>query len=410
MEKNSSGYFSWWQRPDLCYQDDQLFFAGNTVKDLIDEHGTPTFVYSGQRVAENIQRLKTALNATTLKDRYSILYAMKANRFQPLLQLIRQQKSVGIDACSPDEVALAVKCGFHPSQISFTAGSLSQKDVARLNEFDGLFMDCDSIHAIRTWGELNSGSEIGIRVNPAIGVNRENNDALQYAGAVTTKFGVYKEQFLEALQVAEQYKLSVTKIHFHTGCGFLTAQLTQLDKVIETCLWFVDNCPTVKRVNVGGGLGVPHVFSDQPLNLAKWAGVLEKHFAHRDIHLEMEPGEYIAKDSGILLLSKTFLEKKRQTLFLGVDAGFNIAPEPAYYKLPFQPAPLTDPSLTPIEYLEKVMVVGNINEALDVWYEDALLPDMSDEANLVLINAGAYSSSMASNHCMRGEFKEILLD
>jgi diaminopimelate decarboxylase len=55
-------------------------------------------------------------------------------------------------------------------------------------------------------------------------------------------------------------------------------------------------------------------------------------------------------------------------------------------------------------------VVGNINEALDVWYEDALLPNMEDQDHLVLINSGAYSSSMASNHCMRGEFKEVLLD
>jgi len=54
-------------------------------------------------------------------------------------------------------------------------------------------------------------------------------------------------------------------------------------------------------------------------------------------------------------------------------------------------------------------VVGNINEALDVWYENAMLPDMSDEDYLVLINAGAYSASMASNHCMRGEFRERLL-
>ena len=410
MVEPSPDYFSWWQRPDLCYQEGQLLFAGNFVKDLIAAHGTPTFVYSGQRVTNNIQRLKKALDATTLQNRYSILYAMKANRFRPLMQLLQQQGSVGIDACSPNEVDHAVKCGFNPGQISFTAGSLSLNDVARLSEFQGLFMDCDSIHAIKTWGELRPGSEIGIRVNPAMGVNREDNDRLQYAGDVTTKFGVYREQFLEALQVAKQYNLCVTKIHFHTGCGFLTPQLSQLDNVLEACLWFVNNCATIKRVNVGGGLGVPHVVSDQPLDLGKWAGVLAKHFAHRDLHLEMEPGEYIAKDSGILLLSKTYLEKKRETLFLGVDAGFNIAPEPAYYKLPFQPVPLTDPTLAPIESLEKVTVVGNINEALDVWYEDALLPNMTDADHLVLINGGAYSSSMASNHCMRGEFKEILLD
>ena len=124
----------------------------------------------------------------------------------------------------------------------------------------------------------------------------------------------------------------------------------------------------------------------------------------------MEPGEYIVKDSGLLLLSKTYLEKKRNTLFLGVDAGFNIAPEPAYYNLPFQPVPLVDPQGEAAPKLKKVTVVGNINEALDVWYEGALLPNMQQETHLALINAGGYSSSMASNHCMRGEFSEVLLD
>ncbi|MDA0790511.1 MAG: diaminopimelate decarboxylase [Proteobacteria bacterium] len=406
----SSDSFAWWQRPDLCYQDGQLQFAGNWVKDLIAEHGTPTFVYSGQRVASNIQRLKTALDATALRNRYTILYAMKANRFAPLLQFLQQQGSVGIDACSPNEVAHAVKAGFKPSQVSFTAGSLSRNDVARLCEFEGLFMDCDSLHAIRTWGEAKPGSDIGIRVNPGLGVSRQDNDRLQYAGHVTTKFGVYKEQFSEAMEIARQHNLTITKIHFHTGCGFLTPQLGQLDEVIRACLWFVDRCATIKRVNVGGGLGVPHVASDHPLDLSQWAAVLARHFAERDIHLEMEPGEYLVKDSGILMLSKTYLEKKRHTLFLGVDAGFNIAPEPAYYGLPFQPVPLIDPSAVPDGSLQKMTVVGNINEALDVWYEDAVLPDMSDEDHLVLINGGGYSASMASNHCMRGDFKEILVD
>ena len=54
-------------------------------------------------------------------------------------------------------------------------------------------------------------------------------------------------------------------------------------------------------------------------------------------------------------------------------------------------------------------MVGHINEALDVWYENALLPDMTDQKYLALINAGAYSASMASNHCMRGQLKEFLL-
>lgn len=66
-------------------------------------------------------------------------------------------------------------------------------------------------------------------------------------------------------------------------------------------------------------------------------------------------------------------------------------------------------SLAPYLRVIEVSVVGNINEALDIWYEHALLLDLSSHSHLVLINAGAYSSSMASNHCMRGQYKEFLL-
>ena len=157
---------------------------------------------------------------------------------------------------------------------------------------------------------------------------------------------------------------------------------------------------------MGGGLGVPHTAADGRLDLEKWGAVLARHFGDRKLHLELEPGEYLLKDAGILLLGKTYLERKRDTLFMGVDAGFNIAPEPAYYQLPFQPVPLT---LSADAELGPVTVVGNINEALDVWFPDAWLPDMTDQSAIALINAGAYSSAMASDHCMRGQFREFLL-
>lgn len=397
--------FSWWQRDDLCYQDKNLFFAGHSVQKLAYQFGTPSFIYSSARVEANLLRVRQALDAAGLAGRSSIFYAMKANRFAPLLRFIKETGLCGIDACSPNEVKHAISCGFSAAQISFTATSLSRQDFSDLARYDGLFMDCDSLHAIRSWGELKPGSEIGIRINPAVGIGRACNDKLHYAGCKTTKFGIYQEQFEEALALAKSHDLTVTKIHFHTGCGYLTPELEQLDHVISECMKFVDAAPDVRRVNMGGGLGVRHLAEDEALDLIKWSAIVNKHFGGRDLHVEVEPGDYICKDAGLLLLSKTFVELKRDTLFVGVDAGFNIAPEPAYYGLPFQPVPLflDDSPLTPMH------VVGNINEALDVWYENALLPNLSEHDYLALINAGAYSTSMASNHCMRGEFNEFLL-
>ncbi|TKB10678.1 diaminopimelate decarboxylase [Desulforhopalus sp. IMCC35007] len=399
-------FSDWWQRPDLCYQQQQLYFSGHRVADFARQMGSPTFVYSARRVRDNIERVKQALAVVAGQRNHRLYYAMKANRFAPLLTYLKQTGLCGIDACSPAEVEHAIGCGFMPGDISFTATSLAGKDFDILARYDDLLFNADSLYAIREWGKRRPGSEIGIRINPAVGVSRASNQLLQYAGPVTTKFGIYKEQFSEALAVAESYGLVVRRIHFHTGCGYLTDQLSQWRAVLKTCLRFVDQVPTVQRVNIGGGLGVPHVESDEPLNLESWASIIKEFFTTRDLAVDVEPGDYLVKDAGLLLLGITYIEEKESTRILGVDAGFNIAPEPAYYKLPFQPVPLSDSKTvarTPYH------VVGNINEALDIWSENVLLPDMTDEHYLALINAGAYSSSMASNHCMRGQFKECLL-
>ena len=402
---NPSNPYDWWQRKDLCYLNQQLAFAGYSVESLAKQFGTPSFVYSAKRLQDNLSRIHQALNDVGLAQRFSLYYAMKANRFAPLLTFLKQTGLCGIDACSPQEVEHAISCGFLAADISFTATSLSQQDFDTLARFDGLFMDCDSMHAVREWGKRKPGTQIGLRINPAMGIGRACNEKLQYAGVETSKFGIYQEQFEEALAIAKSYQLRVSKIHFHTGCGYLTPELQRWENILEQCLWFIEKAETVTRVNVGGGLGVPHLAEDQPLDLQRWASILKRYFGDRNLHVEIEPGDYVAKDAGILLLSKTFIEQKREILFVGVDAGFNIAPEPAHYDLPFQPVPLTRDDQT----LRPAHVVGNINEALDVWYENAQLPDLHHQSFLALINAGAYSSSMASNHCMRGQFKEWLL-
>ena len=398
--------FPWWQRDDLCYQGQELYFSGRRVADLAGQFGTPSFIYSAQRVRANIVRVKESLLRSAGQPDHRLFYAMKANRFAPLLTFLKQTGLCGIDACSPAEVEHALGCGFCPADISFTATSLAAQDFDTLARYDGLLFNADSLHAIAEWGRRKPGTEIGIRINPAAGVSRASNELLQYAGSVTTKFGIYQEQFPEALTVAAAHGLTISRIHFHTGCGYLTDQLPQWQTVLEKCRWFIEQVPTVRRVNIGGGLGVPHLASDSPLDLSRWAAVIKEQFTTRNLAVDMEPGDYLAKDAGLLLLGITFAEQKKQTHFLGVDAGFNLAPEPAYYQLPLQPVPLR---IDATGNRSPVHIVGNINEALDVWYENCMFPDMTNQKYIALLNAGAYSSSMASNHCMRGQLREFFL-
>ncbi|MBU1167936.1 MAG: diaminopimelate decarboxylase [Proteobacteria bacterium] len=401
----------WWERPDLRYEKKHLTFDDSLLEPLARSMGTPLFIYSSRRIRHNLERLHTALGKTgTL---FSLFYAMKANRFQPLLTFIKSTGLCGIDACSPEEVFLARACGFQPESISFTATSLSSQDLDLILRHDSLIINCDSISMIRKIGERCPGREIGIRLNPAMGVGYGEVDLLRYSGDRTTKFGIYREQFDEAVDTARAYGLPITRIHFHTGCGYLTSQLETWSRIITTCLDMAKALPQLQTVNLGGGLGLPHTPHDKPLDLEAWASVIHSHFSGTGIRVELEPGDFIVKDSGILLLEVNMVEKKQDRIFVGVNGGFNLAMEPAFYSLPCEPLPCSlsvdkDLAFTS-ENMTPVTIAGNINEALDIWAENHLLPPMAEGDILALINAGGYASAMSSNHCLRGAFREMIL-
>ena len=397
---------AWWERADLAHRSGRLHFCGRDVAELAAAHGTPSFLYSFPRIESKIQSLLDAAQEYGLLHRFRILYAMKANRFAALLTALGISEQVGIDACSPNEVEHAISCGFRPSDVSLTAHSLSPSDFLRLCRMPALHINFDSTSAIHSWGTLRPGSEIGIRINPGCGVNRANNEKLSYCGERTTKFGIYREQFDEALEVAQTHDLRVTTIHFHTGCGYLDDQLPALDRVLQSARWFINRVPTLEAINIGGGLGVPHVRSEKPLDLHAWAALIVKHFGSDRLRIQIEPGEFLVKDAGILLATVCYAETKRDQNFVGLNVGFNIAPEPVCYGLPFEPVPVVDNAQA--EFISAT-IAGNINEAMDVWCESVDVRRQEVGDTLALLNAGAYSAAMASNHCMRGDFKEFLL-
>ena len=378
-------------------------FDGHRVDALVGRFGTPSYVYSTARITANVAGLLEALDATGCSTR--LIYAMKANRFPGVLEHVRQL-GLGLDVCSPGEVRHALACGFTLNQLSFTAGSLSTADYAALSGWPELWINADSRTALRRLAEVSPGREIGLRINPAVGLGYADNPLVRYAAnARPTKFGVHAAQFADALALAHDLGLRVTGLHCHAGSGFLTPQLPALDEVLTRIGSFLDAAPSVRRLNLGGGLGIPLVSTDAPLDRAAWAALIRRHLAPRGLSLTFEPGDHIVKDAGILLTEITQVELKSDVTFVGVNAGFNLHPEPAFYRMPLEPVPALRRTGDPTE----VTIIGNINEALDVWCPQTLLPPVEERDTLVFINAGAYGASMASAHCLRTEMTEHLL-
>ena len=400
----------WWQREDLRYVEDSLFLGGQNLHSLAHSAGSPCYVYNSTRIKQNILRLQCALQEASLPHR--IFYAIKANRNPSLLSYVRSLGLTGIDCCSPSELLLARQVGFLEEEITYTGTSVSNDDLAIIARHPGIFLNCDSLSQIRRLGQLAPGREIGIRVNPNIGLSYGANPKLQYSGYKTTKFGIYKDSFLEALQLAAQYNLEVTRIHCHSGWGFLNKQLPVFEMLLNELCWYVDQLQTPKYINLGGGLGVPIVKDDSPIDLEVWAKLIAKYFAPRNLEVFVEPGDYIVKDAGILLLQINTIERKQDKVFVYVDGGCNINLNPALYQLPLEVVPVilhTQNNLdVGLDWMQ-VTIAGNINEAIDIFAEDIYIPPIKEGDYLAFLNAGGYGSSMSSNHCMRGIFSEYLI-
>lgn len=390
----------WWQRPGL-ERDARgvLCLDGWSLERLAAEHGTPTYVYSGARIRANVTRLRAALERIRAPTR--LYYAMKSNRHPAVLGQLRTL-GVGVDVCSPGEVRHALACGYVLEQLSFTAGALDRRDYAALAGWPSLWVNLDSLTAIERMGEHCPGRRVGIRINPGIGVGYRANPLLEYAGARPTKFGIHLDRFAEALERAEDVGLRVEALHCHAGCGLLTPQLPRLEAVYAAVCRFLEQAPWIRRLNLGGGLGIPLVADDAPLDLPAWAGLVDRVFGGRGLELEFEPGDYLVKDAGVLLVEVTQNEVKGGVRFVGVNAGFNVHPEPVFYRLPLEPVAvnLRDGPR------QRITIAGNINEALDLWAEDVELSPLLPGDHLALLNAGGYGASMASRHCLRCEMKE----
>ncbi len=391
----------WWERPDLRYRGGSLEFGGRDLATLAAD-GTPAYIYRADRVRENLLRLRAALDAAGLA--HDVYYALKANRYPPLLDILRAQGGCGVDACSPAEVRLALEHGFRESEISFTGHAVSEADLEILAAHPDVHVNCDALSTIRRLGRRCPGRRIGIRLNPGLGAGY--NERLRYAGAKPTKFGVYPDRFEEAITAARNAGMTIDTLHFHIGSGYQGDALDVLDRVLESTAGILDAHPEIRRLNVGGGLGVRMTESDTGVDLVRWSAIIARHVLPRGLRLAVEPGDYLVKDAGLLLVQVNTVEVKSGTRFVGVDAGLGILNLAAYYGIPYVVAPLR---ARPDAARERVTISGNINEAIDLLAEDLELPALEEGDFLALINVGGYGSAAASNHCMRGAFREAIL-
>ena len=395
----------WWIRPGLETRDGRLTIAGEDAETFARRHGTPLFVYDRTRFADNARRLAAAFDRAGLSNR--LRFALKAHPDPRVLEVLLGL--VGVDACSPGEVTRALECGWAAEDISFTGTNVSERDLDVLLATP-IHINLDAVSQVERLGRRAPGRAIGLRINPAAGAGY--HAGLTYSGERPTKFGIYEDRIPDALAAAARHGLTIDTIHFHAGSGWLGADglaafeaaLARVAKI--TARLIADGHP-IGEVNVGGGLGVPAREAEQPVDLDAYVAVIGRHLGPLGVVIGCEPGDYIAKDTAILLGEVVTVEERGGTQFVGLDLGWNVNCSYFIYRYAQEivvcraaDAPRT----------EIVTVAGHINEAGDVFAEDYPIQPVNEGDIVAILNAGGYHEAMSSTHCLRPMAEAIFLD
>jgi diaminopimelate decarboxylase len=393
----------WWIRPGLELRDERLVIAGRDAEELARESGTPLFVYDLERLAENARAIIEALGRSGVHHR--VRFALKANREPEVLATLRRlgkpgsPTAVGIDACSPGEVELALTHGWQPEEISFTGTNLSERDLDVLLP-TGVHLNLDAISQLERVGRRARGRRIGLRVNPGAGAGY--HAGLTYSGDRPTKFGIYDDRLGEAVEVARRHDLTIDTVHFHAGSGWLADGLAAFEAALVAVVAMVDRlielgCP-VDEINAGGGLGAPARDDERAIDLDAYAAVLARHLGPRGVAVGVEPGDYITKDAAILLGEVVTVEDRAGARFVGLDLGWNI--DCSYFIYRFAQEAVVCRAAD-AERTQRVTLAGHINEAGDIFAEDYPMPPVAEGDIVALLNAGGYKQAMSSTHCLR---------
>ena len=168
-------------------------------------------------------------------------------------------------------------------------------------------------------------------------------------------------------------------------------------------------------MNLGGGFGISYKTDEGP-SAQTYADVIVPTIKEIGCRLALEPGRFIAGNSGILVSQIVFTKREGGKLFYIQDGGMTDLVRPAMYDSyhrvwPVKPkVPMPFDCEGEIAGCEPADVVGPVCESCDYFAKDRYLPPMERGDYLCRFSAGAYGSVMSSNYNARPRSAEILVD
>lgn len=382
------------------------FFGNTDPVGLVDEFGSPLYVYNESILRNRCRDLK---NMVDYKN-FAVNYSPKANGNLELLKIVRDEGLL-VDAMSPGEIFVNLKAGFKPEQIFYISNNVDDAEMMYAIEA-GVKISVDSVSQLERYGKLNPGGRVAFRINPGVGAGHHKKVV---TGGKKTKFGIELKYIPQVKEIIKKYNLKLIGINQHIGSLFMKGDnyVESVDSILSVAKQFDD----LEFVDLGGGFGIPYrKHEDEPrLDLGELGKKLTpiilkwvKEYG-KEITVKIEPGRYIVAESGILLGKVHSVKYNYDIKYVGTDLGFNVLIRPAMYDS-HHDIEIYRKNGTVSEKKESVRIVGNICETGDIIAKDRILPEIIENDIICVLDSGAYGYSMSSNYNNRLRPAEVLIE
>ena len=199
----------------------QLFIDDISLKDVAKEFGTPVYVYSANKLKENLNNY-----ISSVRKGDKVCYSVKSNSNIHILSLLSRLGS-GFDVVSGNELKRCLEAGAKPEDIVFSGVGKTEEEI-RLAINAGIFSiniesEEELERIINTSKDLKKQAECIIRINPDL--SSESHPYIQ-TGLKTSKFGVLKEKVDSiARKASESGSVNIKGIASHVGSQIFDKEL-----------------------------------------------------------------------------------------------------------------------------------------------------------------------------------------
>lgn len=377
---------------------------------IADAVGTPVYVYSSSALEAQYRAFEGAFAGQNAR----VCFAVKANSNQAVIRTFAAL-GAGADVLSEGELRRALAAGVPAAKVVFSGVGKSRDEMAfALNAGVGQ-INVESLPELRQLSEvatrLGKTAAIAIRVNPDV-------DAKTHAKITTgkkeNKFGIdYDVAPAVYAEAAKLPGIQALGIAVHIG-----SQLLDLTPFRDAFVLIADLATRlrkdghdIRRLDLGGGLGIPYR-DETPPPPAAYAAVVKETVGHLGCELTFEPGRLLVGNAGVLVSRVLYVKDGSDRRFVIVDAAMNDLMRPALYEAWHDIRPLNEPAedATPgKQNWGPVDVVGPVCETTDIFAKDRVLPPLGADDLVAFGSAGAYGAVMASDYNSRPLVPEVLV-